>query len=105
MLYFGPSRDHKCGKCGKLGHFEICGHSKQPEQNEGQTSSRSSSRGRGITRGKPPHGKNKGNSQGRGNVNQLTENQMAEEDDGDTDDFYVFSAGTTDEENTLELII
>ena len=38
-------------------------------------------------------------------VNQLTENQMAEEDDADSDDFYVFSAGATDEENTLELII
>ena len=38
-------------------------------------------------------------------MNQLTENQMAEEDVVDSDDFYVFSAGATDEENTLELII
>ena len=38
-------------------------------------------------------------------MNQLTENQMAEEDDADSDDFYVFIAGATDEENTLELII
>ena len=30
---------------------------------------------------------------------------MAEEDDADSDDFYVFSAGATDEENTLELIV
>ena len=30
---------------------------------------------------------------------------MAEEDDADSDDFYVFIAGATDEENTLELII
>lgn len=67
------SRDHKCGKCGRLGHFEICCHSKQPEQNKGHTSSRSSIRGHGNTRGKPQHGKNKGNSQRRGNVNQLTE--------------------------------
>ena len=67
------SRDHKCGKCGRLGHFEICCPSKQPEQNKGHTSSRSSIRGHGNTRGKPQHGKNKGNSQRRGNVNQLTE--------------------------------
>lgn len=38
-------------------------------------------------------------------MNQLTENQMAEEDDADSDDFYVFSAGAADGENTLELII
>lgn len=36
-------------------------------------------------------------------MNQLTKNQMAE-DDADSDDFYVFSAGATDEENTLKLI-
>lgn len=94
------SRDHKCGKCGKLGHFEICCHSKQPEQNSGQTSSRSSNHGCGNTRGKPQNGKNKGNSQGRGNVNQLTENQMGEEDDADSDDFYMSITEATDEENT-----
>lgn len=36
-------------------------------------------------------------------MNQLTKNQMAE-DDADSDDFYVFRAGATDEENTLKLI-
>lgn len=38
-------------------------------------------------------------------MNQRTDNQKAEEDDADSDDFYLFSAGATDEENTLELII
>ena len=38
-------------------------------------------------------------------MNQLIENQKAEEGDAGRYDFYVFSAGATNEENTLELII
>ena len=38
-------------------------------------------------------------------MNQLTKNQMADDDDAGSDDFYMFSAGATDEENTLELTI
>ena len=52
--------------------------------------------------------KNKRNSQGRGNINQLTENQMAEGDGAGSDFFYysyVFSTGETDEESALELIV
>ena len=38
------SRDHKCGKFGHMGHFEVCCHSKQ---NNGRDSSRSTSCGCG----------------------------------------------------------
>ena len=58
---------------------------------------------------KPQRRKNKRNSQGRGNINQLTENQIAEGDDAGSDFFYyyffVFSSGATDEEIALELIV
>ena len=95
------SRDHKCGKCGHMGHFEVCCHSKQ---NKGGDSSRGSSRGRGSSRTKPGCGRRGGNSKEQRDVHNVT---------GDTstvnrvssDDFYVFNAGSTDGQNTMELMI
>ena len=46
------SRDHKSGKCGKVGHFEVCRKSKQTKED---TLNRDSSRFRGNTRGKPKY--------------------------------------------------
>ena len=39
------SRDHKCEKCGKIGHYEICCKSKQ---GQGQTQERNTHHGRGA---------------------------------------------------------
>ena len=95
------SRDHKCGKCGHIGHFEVCCHSKQ---NKGRDPSQSSSRGRGNPRTKPSRGRRGGNSKEQRDVHNVCEDASADER-VNSDDFYVFSTGSTDGENTMELMI
>ena len=95
------SRDHKCGKCGHMGHFEVCCHSKQ---NKGRDSSRSSSRGRGNSRTKPSRGRRGGNSKEQRDEHNVT-GDTSTENRVNSDDFYVFNAGTTDGQNTMELMI
>ena len=95
------SRDHKCRKCGHMGHFEVCCHSKQ---NKGQDSSHSSSRGRGNSQTKPNRGRRGGNSKEQRDVHDMT-GDTTTENCVNSDDFYVFNAGTTDRQNTVELMI
>ena len=85
------SRDHKCAKCGNVGHVEVCCHSKQ---SKGRDSSRSSNRGRGRGRRKG------GDSQGQRDVRHVTD-EMNAGSSASNDDFYVFSTGNTDDQNTL----
>ena len=84
----------------KVGHFDVCCHSKQ---NKGRDSSRSSSRGCGNSRTKPSHGRRRGNSKER-DVHNVTGDTTAE-NRASSDDFYVFNAGSTDGQNTMELVI
>lgn len=93
------SPDHKCGKCGHMGHFEVCCHSKQKK---GRDSSRSSSRGRGTSRTKPGRGRRGGNSKEQRDVHNVTGDKSAE-NRVSSDDFYVYNAGSTDGQNTVEL--
>ena len=95
------SRDHKCGKCGHMGHFEVCCHSKQ---NKGRDSSLSSSRVRGNSGTKPSRGRRGGNSKEQRDVHNVT-GDTSTENRVNSDDFYVFNAGTTDGQNTMELMI
>ena len=95
------SSDHKCGKCGHMGHFEVCCHSKQ---NKGRDSSRSSSRSRGTSRTKPGRGRRGGNSKEQRDVHNVTGDTSAK-NCVTSDDFYVFNAGNNDGQNTMELVI
>jgi len=74
------------------------------KQSKGCTPSRSFSRGRGNTNGNTNQGGKRGNSHNKHDVHQLSEDKMAGEHVS-SDDFYVFTTGTSDERNTLELII
>ena len=78
--------DHKCGKCGHMGHFEVCCHSKQ---NKGRDSSRSSSRGRGTSRTKPGRRRRGGNSKEQRDAHNMTGDTSAE-NRVSNDDFYMF---------------
>ena len=82
------SRDHKCGKCGKVAHFEVCCKSKQTKED---TLNRDSCRFRGNTGGKPKHGRMARSPTGQRDVRQVTEQTMDESREN-KDDFYVFSA-------------
>lgn len=84
-----------------MGHFEECCYSKQ---NKGRDSSRSSSRGRGTSRTKPGRGRRGGNSKEQRDVHNVTGDTSAE-NLVSSDDFYVFNAGSTDGQNTMELVI
>ena len=95
------SRDHKCGKCGDMGHFEVCCHSKQSKERD---SSRSSSRGRGNSGRKQSRGRRGGSSQGHRDVRKVTEDVTARSS-ANEDDFYVFYTGDTCDQNTLKLEI
>ena len=92
------SRDHKCGF---MGHFEVCCHSKQ---NKGRDSSRSTGRGRGNLRAKSNRGRRGRNSKDQRDVHNVTGDTSAE-NCVSNDDFYVFNAGSTDGQNTMELMI
>ena len=81
---------HKCGICGKVGHFEVCCKSKQTKED---ALNRDSSRFHGNTRGKPKHGRMARNQRGQRDVRQVTEQTM-DESRGNKDDFYVFRAGS-----------
>ena len=69
------SRDHKCGKGGKVGHFEVYRKSKQTKED---TLNRDSSRYRGKTCGKPKHVRMARNQRGQRDVGQVTEQTMYE---------------------------
>lgn len=90
-----------CGKCGNVGHFEVCCHSKQ---SKGRHSSRTSSRGRGNSGRKQSPGRRGGSSQGQRDVRQVTED-VTTGNSVTKDDFYVFYTGETDDGNTLKLEI
>ena len=92
------SRDHKCGKCCKVGHFEACCKTKQTKESR---PNHDSSQLRGNTRGKPKHGRN---PLGQCDVRQVTEKTM-DKSRGNRDDFYVFSARSGDAQNTVEMLI
>jgi len=91
------SRDHKCEKCGHVGHFEVCCHSKQ---NKGRDSIHSSSRGRGNSRTKPSRGRRGGNSNEQRDVHNVTGDTSAE-NCVSSGDFYVYNSGNTDGQNTM----
>ena len=74
------------------------------QQNKGRDSSRSSSRGCGNSRTKPSCGRRGGNSKEQRDVHNVT-GDMSTENHVNSDDFYVFIAGTTDGQNTMELMI
>lgn len=74
------------------------------KQNKRRESSRSSSRNRGNSRRKFSRGRRGGDSQGKGDVRQVTDDVNAGSS-GSNDDFYVFSTGNTDDQNTLNLEI
>ena len=95
------SRDHKCGKCGNLGHFEVCCHSKQSKERE---SSRSSSRGRGNSRRKQSRGRRGGDKESLRDVRQVSEEANAGSS-ASCGDFYVFYTGDNDDQNSLKLQI
>lgn len=59
------SRNHKCGKCGNLGHFELCCKTKP---NMVHTPNRKSGQFRRDSCGKPKHDMRGGNPQGQRNV-------------------------------------
>ena len=82
-------------------YFEVCCHSKQ---NKGRDSSRSSSRGRGSSRTKPRRGRRGGNSKEQRYVHNVTGDTSAE-NRVSSNDFYVFTSGSTDGQNTMELMI
>ena len=84
-----------------MSHFEVCCHSKQ---NKGRDSSRSSSRGRGNSRIKLSRGRRGRNSKEQRDVHNVT-GDTSTENRVKSDDFYVFNTGTTDGQNTMELMI
>ena len=69
------SRDHRCGKCGKVVRFEVYCKSKQTKE---ATLNRGSSRFRGNTCGKPKHVRMTRNQRGQRDVRQVTEQTMDE---------------------------
>ena len=86
------SRDHKCTKCGKVRHLELCCYS-------------TSQRGRGVNR---RGACGRGKSRGRGGQTQRDYvRQLGEEAEkqGSNSDFYVFSADDANEGNVLKLKI
>ena len=95
------SRNHKCGKCGNLGHFELCCKTKL---NKVHTPNQKSGQFRRDSYGKPKFGRRGGNPQGQRNVRQVTEETM-NPNYANSDDFYVFSAGNSEGQNTIEMLI
>ena len=97
------ARDLKFGKCGHMGHFELCCHSKQKKERD---SNRSSIRGRGSSRTKPGRGRREGSSKEQRDVHvhNVTGDTSAE-NRVSSDDFYLFNAGSTDGQNTMEPLI
>ena len=96
------SRDHKCGKCGNGGHFELCCHSKQSKERD---SSRSSSRGRRNSGRKQSRGRRGGGSQADHRVVRQVTEDVTVGSSANEDDFYVFYTGEADDQNTLKLEI
>ena len=84
-----------------MGHFEVCCHSKQ---NKGWNSSHSSSCGRGNSQTKSSCGRRGGDLKEQRNVHNVT-GDTSTENRVNSNDFYVFNAGTTDGQNTMELMI
>ena len=99
------SCDHKCGKCGKIGQFELCCKTKQ---NKECTPNRSTSQFRENTRGKPKNVRRGAKGQGQHVALQVAEETMDGNQDGNhanSDDFYVFTAGNIEGQNTVEMLI
>ena len=86
----------KCGKCGHMGLFGVC-HFKQ---NKGRGFSPSTCRSSGGPRTKPCRGWRGGNSKEQRDVHNVTGDTSAE-NRVSNDDFYVFHAWSTDEQNTM----
>ena len=88
-------------KCGNFGDFEQCSKTKQ---NKERTQNRSSGQSPGGFRGNPKYGKRGGNPQSQRNVHQVTEETM-DPNHANNDDFYVFSTGNSEGQNTIEMLI
>ena len=84
-----------------MGQFEVCCHFKQNKEREPD---RSSSRGHGNSRRKQNHGRRGGDEQSQCNVNQVSE-EVNVGSSANSDDFYVFYTGDTDDRNSLKLQI
>ena len=98
---FLRSCDHKCGKYVDFIHFEQCCKTKQ---NKEHMQNHNSGQSHGGSRGKPKHGRGEGNPQSQCNVRQINEETM-DPNHANSDDFYVFSAGNSEGQNTIEMLI
>ena len=98
---FLRSCDHKCGKCSNFSHFEQCCKTKQ---NKEHMQNHNSGQSHGGSRRKPKRGRRGGNLQSQCNVCQITE-ETTDPNHTNSDDFYVFSAGNSEGQNTIEMLI
>ena len=91
------SRDHKCKKCGMMGHFKVCCRSKQfASPSPGLSRGRERGRGKSRERG--------GRGQPRSDVHEISE-ATAAQTSSSTEDFYVFSTTPTENPSNIELYI